>query len=131
MSESGDLHEVAKRILRENNVELKELMMEELSRIAGYFHQEGLIEQTTVNKMGMIGVDRFSLASDLLSACQPSLEQRPEENFPKFIAVLKKFVTMKKLARKMEDEFKEARMFYYISTFSKRLVHKWLYQEVR
>ena len=131
MSKSGGLQEVVISILRKNNVELKALMVGVLVDISGHFYAEGLIEQITVNRMRMIGVDQINLAADLLGACQTSLEQRPEENFPKFIAVLKKFVTMEKRAQEMEDEFKEASMSWYIVAFPNRLMHKWLYQEVR
>ena len=114
MARSGDLQEVVEGILRTNNVELKEFMKEELVKIAGHFHAEGLIERTAVNRMSVTGVGRFRLAAELMDACQPSLMLYPEENFPRFVAVLKKCVTMVKLAEKMEDEFKEASMSWYI-----------------
>ena len=56
-------------------------------------------------------------AAELMSACQPSLVRYPEQNFPEFTAILKNEVTMEKLARKMEEEFKEASMLRYILTF--------------
>ena len=110
MATSQDPKEVVKRILRKNNVELKDVMKGNLSRIAGHFLAEELIEEATVNKMRTLGLDSFHLSAELLDACQPSLEQHPEEKFPKFIAALKKCVTMVQLAEKMEDEFKKASM---------------------
>ena len=110
MATSGDLQKKVERILQKNNVELKDFMMGDLSRIAGHFLAEGFIEDTTVDSMNVTGVAPFLLASRLMRACQPSLVQTPEKNFPRFIAVLKKYETMVPLAEKMENEFKEASM---------------------
>ena len=100
------------RLLRENNVELNELIKGVLHRIAGDFWAAGLVTKHVADGMHVTGVDHFELAGKLMNACQPSLEQYPEEKFPKFIAVLKKYETMKQLAEKMESEFKEARKSY-------------------
>ena len=121
MSKSGDLQKVVKRILRTYNVDLKDLVKEDLERIAGGFFAQGLVNQTTVDKMSVSGMVPFQLASKLLTACQPSIVRSPEENFPRFIAVLKEYDTMEELAEKMEDEFKEAGMLWSTSTFPKLL----------
>ena len=118
---SRDPQEVVESILRKNSMDLYDLMKANLPRIAGYFWTEGLIEKATENRMSAIGVDQYVLAKELLSACQPVLTLWPEETFPRFIAVLKKFETMVKLVQKMEDEFKKASMSWCISAFSKRL----------
>ena len=104
-------------------MQLEEFIKVDLVKIAGHFHAKGLITETAVSRMRVTGVDRIQLAGDLMEACQPSLVQFPVENFPQFIAVLKEFVTMEKIAEKMEEKFKEASMFYNISTFPKRLAH--------
>ena len=124
MSESADLKLVVKRILRTNGPQLQEFIKADLVKIAHHLHAKGLIERTAVDRMSLTGVDRFQLASDLMDACQPLLVTYPERNFPKFIAVMKEFVTMEQLAERMEDEFKEASM-----SFPKRLAHKWLYHK--
>ena len=121
MSKSGELQRAVKRILRAYNVNLKDSIQYNLQRIAGDFHAQGLITQTTVNSLSVTGVDPFDLAAKLVNACQPSLVRSPEEKFPRFIAVLKEYETVKELAETMEDEFKEASMAWYISTFSKRV----------
>ena len=121
MSWSQDPQKVVESILRKNSMDLYELMVANLPRIAGYFWKEGLIEKTTKDRMSTTGADQFNLATELLNACQPLLMLWPEENFPRFIAILKKFVTMVKLAQKMEDEFKKASMSWCISHVCKRL----------
>ena len=131
MAKSGDLQLVVERILRNNNVRLKESMSKDLSRIAAHLRAEGLIEKAAEDRMSVIGIAPFELATVLMDACQPSLVFWPEQKFPRFIAVLKKFVTMEKLAIEMEQEFKEASMSWYIGTFPTRLMHKWLHEEVR
>ena len=121
MSTSGDLQQVVKRILLKYGMNLKQLMMGSLPMIAGYLLAEGLIEDATERRMTAIGLERFNLASDLLDACKISLEVDPEETFPKFIAVLKRFQTLEKIAKKMEDDFKNASMSWCILVISKRL----------
>ena len=116
MATPGYLQKEVERILQENNVTLTDFMKGDLARIAGSLRAEGLVELATVDKMRMIGVDSFALAAELLTACRPSLVQYPEENLPKFIAVLKQCVTMEKLAEELEDEFKKASMSWYILT---------------
>ena len=109
MSDSEEPKKVVARLLRENNVELKDFVKADLPRIAGEFWAKGLIAQGMVDKMSVAGVDKFQLAADLINACQPSLELNPEDNFPKFIAVLKNYENMIQLAENMESEFKQAR----------------------
>ena len=109
MSRSEELKKVVKELLRNNNVELKEFMEAVLLRIAGDFWAKKLITQETEKSMHVKGEDTFSLAAKLMNACQASLQQRPEENFPKFIEVLKKYETMEQLAKEMETEFEQAR----------------------
>ena len=119
MSKSGDLKKVVKRILRTYNVDLKDSIQDDLERIAGDLYAQELITQTTVNSMSVTGMTPFALAAKLVSACQPSLERSPEEKFPRFIALLKKYETVEELAKTMEDEFEEASMSYCTSTFPK------------
>ena len=121
---SGYLEKEVERILRDYNVKLANFMEGILVRIAGNLNAEGLIERTTVDRMRTIGVDRCELAAELLAACRPSLVYFPEENFPKLIAVLKKYVTMAPLAKEMEDEFKKASMSWCISTFEMSLFER-------
>ena len=71
--------------------------------------------------MSVKGEDPYILAKELLDACQPSLLVWPEDTFPKFVAVLKKFVTTERLAEKMEDDFRKASMLWCFSAISKRL----------
>ena len=118
---SGNLQKVVRHVLRTYNVDLNEFIKEDLERVAGDFLAQGLITQATVDSMSVTGVAPFQLASRLMSACQPSLVQFPEEKFPRFIAVLKKYETMQELAEKMEDEFKEAGISWSTSTFLKYL----------
>ena len=117
LATSGYLQKEVEHILRDYNVKLTDFLKGNLVRIAGNLNAEGLIEQVTVDRMRTIGVDRCELAAELLAACQPSLVQYPEEDFPKFIAVLKQYVTMEKLAEEIEDKFKKASMLWCISTF--------------
>ena len=112
MSGSEELKKVVKRLLQKNNVELKDFIKVPLLRIAGDFLAAGLITTDVESSLHVQGVDRFELAAKLMNACQPSLEQYPEKNFPKFIAVLKKYETMEQLAKEMETEFEQARELY-------------------
>ena len=115
MANSEEPNEVVARLLRENNVKLNDLLKGVLLRIAGDFWAAGLITKETVDSMHVTGgVDTYSLAMKLMDACQPSLEQQPEKNFPKFIQVLKNYETMKQLAKKMETEFEQARELFNI-----------------
>ena len=68
MATSGNLQKEVERILGKYNVPLKEFMKEVLPKIAGYFLEKGLVTQSTVDKMGVTGVDRFNLAAELLTA---------------------------------------------------------------
>ena len=112
MSDSEEPKRFVARLLRENNAELNEFIKGVLHRIAGDFWAAGLVTKDVADGMLVTGVDTFPLAAKLMNACHPSLEQYPEEKFPKFIAVLKKYETMKQLAERMESEFKEARKSY-------------------
>ena len=122
MSKSGELENGVKRILRTYNVNLKDFVKENLERIAGDFHAQGLITQTTVDAMNVIGVPPFQLASHLVNTCQSSLVCSPEQKFPRFIAILKNYETMEDLAEKMEAEFKQAGMSSCTWTFSALMV---------
>ena len=112
MSDSEELKGVVASLLRENNVELKDFIKDVLDRITGEFWAKGLITKEAADGVQVQGVGTFQLAAKLMNACQPSLEQFPEEKFPKFIAVLKKYENMKQLAEKMESEFEQARKSY-------------------
>ena len=103
------LHEV-ERILLVNDTNLKSFMKGNLATIASNLRAKGLVEHATAVRMSQQGVNPMDLAVELLDAFRTSLMQHPEERFPKFIAVLKEFVTMKELAEKMEDDFKKASM---------------------
>ena len=121
MSGSEELKRVLERLLRENNVKLKELFQTVLQRIAGEFRAAGLIEKDVEESMFVLGVDHFTLAARLFIACQSSLVLFPEAAFPKFIAVLKGYYTMKQLAEEMESEFENARESYFNGLFATHL----------
>ena len=107
MSDSEELKSVVKRVLRESNVELKDLIKTVLQRIAGEFWAAGLIEQDVEESVHVTGVDNFTLAAKLFNACQKSLVMYPGENFPKFIKILKGYKTIESLVVKMESEFEK------------------------
>ena len=113
MSDSEELKTVVKRLLRENNVELKGLFQNVLKTIAGEFWAVELIEKEVVDSMLITGVDNSTSAAKLFDACYTLLVQSPEEKFPKFIKVLKKYETMKQLVQDMESEFEQARESYF------------------
>ena len=110
MAEPGGMQNVVERILMKYNVDLKEFIKEDLTRMAGYFRAAGFITQAAVERVGVREVSLFDRAAELMSACQPSLVHYPEQNFLKFVSILKNEVTMEQLAGKMEEEFKEASM---------------------
>ena len=112
MSESEELKRVVERLLRENNVKLKDLIQNVLQRIAGELWAAGLIEKEVEDSVHVTGVEQFTLAAKLVNSCQTSLVLYPGENFPKFIVVLKGYQTMKPLAAEMESEFEQAREWY-------------------
>ena len=116
MSDSEDLNRVVERLLNDNNVKLKDLVQTVLPRIAGEFRAAGLIEKEVEDAMLVTGVDYFTLAARLVNACQPSLVQNPEEQFPKFLAILKGHETMKPLAAEMESKFEQARESFICNT---------------
>ena len=113
MSDSEELKRVVERLLRENNIKLKDLIQTVLQRIAGEFWAAGLIEKEVVDSMLVTGIDHFTLAAKLFNACQKSLVQYPEKNFFKFSEVLKRYDTMKQLAADMKSEFDQARESYF------------------
>ena len=117
MAEPEGMQNVVQRILQKYNMDLKEFIKEDLTRMAGYFHGEGFITQAAVERVGVREVYLLDRAAELVNACQPSLVHYPEQNFLKFISILKNEVTMEQLAGKMEAEFKEASMLGYILTF--------------
>ena len=112
MSDSEELKSVVERLLRENNVKLKELIQNVLHRIAGEFLEAELIEQDVEESVLVTEVD-FKLAAKLFSALRTSLIVYPGENFPKFIKILKGYNTIKPLAEKMESEFEQAGESYF------------------
>ena len=112
MSDSEDLEKVVKGLLRKYNVKINEFVKTELQRIAGDFWAAELITKETADSMHVMGVDNYTLATKLMSACHPSLVQNPKENFPKFIEVLKGYETMESLAKEMESKFEQARKSY-------------------
>ena len=107
MSDLEDLQRVVERLLKVNNVKLKDLILTVLPRIAGEFRAAGLITKEVEDSMLVTGGE-FALASRLVNACHPSLVQYPEEKFPKFIEVLKGYETMRSLAVEMESKFEQA-----------------------
>ena len=109
MSDSEELMRVVKDLLEKYNVELTDFIQGALQRVAGEFLAAKLIMQETVDSLDVTGVDNAVLAKKVLKGCRPSLVHFPEENFPKFIAVLRNYVTMEQLAANMESEFKDAR----------------------
>ena len=113
MSDSEDLKSVVERLLRKNNVKLKDLIQTVLKRIAGELWAAELIEQNVEESVHASGVDNFTLAAKLFNACQKPLVLYPGENFPKFIGVLKGYETIKPLAAEMESEFEQARESYF------------------
>ena len=112
MSDSEELKSVVERLLRENNVKLKELIQTVLQRIAGEFWAAGLIEKDVEESVHVTGVDKFTLAARLFNACRKSLVLYPGENFLKFIGILKAYETIKLLAEEMESEFEHTRESY-------------------
>ena len=112
MSNPEDLNRVVQRLLRENNVELKELIKPVVPKIAREFREAGLIPREVEDQMLVTGVDPFTLATRLVNACQTSLAMFQDKNFPKFIEILKRYDTMKPLAAKMEPNFQQARESY-------------------
>ena len=112
------LKQAVQRILRTRNVELKDLIKQDLRKIAGELYAQELISKDTEADVKVPGVAAYDLASNLVNACQPSLEILPEKKFPRFIGVLKKFTATEDLAKAMEAEFKEAGMSWYAWTFS-------------
>ena len=121
MAEPGDMKNVVERILRKYNVDLIDFIKEDLTRMAGHFNAAEFITQAAVERVGVREVPQHERAAELMSACWPSLVRYPQHNFPKFVAVLKKNVTMEKLAEKMEEELKEASMLRYVLAYPKRL----------
>ena len=109
MSDSKELKGVVERILQENRVALKGLFEFVLPSLAGQLWAAGLIEKHVADIVGVSIVDHIMRTAKLFDACQTSLVQYPGKNFPKFIEVLKRFVTIKQLAEKMESEFEQAR----------------------
>ena len=118
MAEPGGMQNVVERILQKYNVDLKEFIKEDLTRMAGYFRAAGFITKAAVDRVGVREVSLLDRAAELMSAYQPSLVRYPEQNFLKFISVLKNEVTMEQLAGKMEEDFKEASMLGYILTLA-------------
>ena len=119
MSDAKKLEECVERILREKNTKLKDLLQHVVQRIAGEFWTAGLIDKSVESSMSTRAVDKSGHAKDLLDACHDSLVQRPRENFPKFIEVLKRYETMKSLAAVMESEFqqgRESQHFYLLAS---------------
>ena len=114
MSDSEELKSVVERLLRENNVKIKDLIQTKLQRIAGEFWAAELIDKDVELSMHVTGVDNFTLAAELFNACQKPLVLYPAQNFPKFIKILKGYETIKPLAAEMESEFEQARESYYI-----------------
>ena len=113
MADSEELKRVLERLLRENNVKLKDSFQTVLQRIGGEFWAAGLIAQAVADRMLVFGETKFALATELFNACQTSLVQYPGEKFPKFIEVLKGYDTTKQLAEEMESEFEQAREAYF------------------
>ena len=112
MSNPVELSRVVQRLLRENNVKLKELLKPVVPKIAREFREAGLIPREVEDQMLVTEVDPFTLATKLLNQCQPSLVQYPDVKFPKFIEILKRYESMKLLAAKMEPDFQQARESY-------------------
>ena len=108
--------EAVEKILRERNVGLKKYIASHLVPFAAELREHCLIEGDIENNMRTIGKDSFTLASELMSACHPSLTSYPKETFPEFIAVMKKFADMRRLAKEMEDDYTQKSMSR--STFS-------------
>ena len=112
MSGLEELKRVVERLFREKNVKLSDFIKDVLPEIASHLWEAGLIAKGVKDNAHVSGVHPFEAAAKLLSACQPSLVQCPEEKFPKFIAVLKKFTNMEELAEEVESEFTQARESY-------------------
>ena len=102
--------QAVKQILTKYNVDIKEYVSNHLDRFASKLLKQELVEVDAERKVRVPGLDPFRLAAELISACHPSLEQFPEKNFPKFIAVMQDFANMKELAKKMKDEYEQKSM---------------------
>ena len=76
MSDSEELKRAVERLLRENNVILKEFIQPVLHRIAG-LRAEKLITKGTAESMHVTGEDPFKLATKLMSACQTLVGRSP------------------------------------------------------
>ena len=113
MSDSEELKGVVERLLQENRVALKGLFEFVLPTIPGELWAAGLIEKYVADSVPITIGDHVTRAAELFDACRTSLVQYPGKNFPKFIEVLKRFVTIKQLAEKMESEFEQARESYF------------------
>ena len=109
MSDSKDLETVVRDLVRENNVKLKELITPVVTKIAGEFTAAGLVPSEMEDQILVTGVEDFKLAAKLVNACRTMLTMYPDKNFPKFIGILKKYETMKLLAKEMESTFEQAR----------------------
>ena len=112
MSDSEEQKGLMEDLLRKNKTKFCDFFQSALPRIAEEFWEAGLIAKETADKTRVMGVGNFTLASQLVEACHPSLVYYPEENFPKFIEVLKRHETMKLLAAEMESKFEQARELY-------------------
>ena len=113
MSDPAKLKKVVEFLLRERNVNLRmDLVDANVFRVAGEFRDAGLIPKEVEDGMHVFGVDSYTLAAKLMNACQTSLVHYPEENFPKFIEILKRCGTTKPLAAEMESEFEQACELY-------------------
>ena len=110
MSDTKKLKKVVDGLMRDNNVDLKDLIKPVVTRIAGEFRAAGLIPSDVEEQMLVMGVDNFTLATKLVNACQTSLVMYPDTNFPKFIEILEGHGgAMELLAKEMETKFEEAR----------------------
>ena len=103
-----DPSEAVKEILRKRNVDLMDFIANHLIAFASHLYKHGLIEKDTERNMTVTGLDSSHLAQTLMSAYHPSLTQSPREKFPKFIAVMKKFVDMRELAEEMRADYERA-----------------------
>ena len=113
MSDSEELKRVVERLLRENNVKLKDLFQHVLPSIAGELWATRLIEKYVADGVRVAGVEHVTLAAKLFDACYTSLVQYPAVKFPQFIEVLKGYETMKQLAEEMESDFEQASESYF------------------
>ena len=101
------------KLVRENNVILKDLIKPIVAKVAGEFIAATLIPSEMEDQMLVTGVDNFTLATRLVNACQTQLTLYPDKKFPKFIEVLKRHETMELLAKEMESKFEQAREFWF------------------